>query len=75
MGLAAGGGGALAGVVVGQVGYAALGLGTAVVAVLIGLAAAFLRGPEHPVRGTGAGPTLTGGHTPSTVDPADSSVR
>jgi MFS family permease len=44
MGLAAGGGGALAGVVVGTLGYAALGLGAAVVAAAIGLAALALGG-------------------------------
>lgn len=91
MGLAAGGGGALAGVVVGQVGYAALGLGAAVVAVLIGLAAAFLRRPDQPAEGSGDTPGHTpghdpvdgapdradeaGDHLPSTADPADSRVR
>ncbi len=87
MGLAAGGGGALAGVVVGQVGYAALGLGAAVVAVLIGLAAAFLRGPDPAADGPGDDPDHdpvdgapdrsgeAGDHLPSTADPADSRVR
>ena len=91
MGLAAGGGGAVAGVVVGQIGYAALGFGAAVVAVLIGVAAALLRGPDQPVDGPGDaptrapvngsvddpidGPASAGDHTPSTVDPADSRVR
>ena len=87
MGLAAGGGGALAGVVVGQVGYAALGLGAAVVAVLIGFAAAFLRGPDESADGPGDLPDHdpvhdptdsadgAGDHLPSTADPADSRVR
>lgn len=44
MGLAAGGGGALAGVVVGTLGYGVLGLGAAVVALAIGLSAALLKG-------------------------------
>ncbi|WP_235529242.1 MFS transporter [Phycicoccus sp. Root101] len=68
MGLAAGGGGALAGVVVGQLGYGALGLGAAVVAVAIGLAAAFLRGPRGHLVETAA-------HTPPGVEPTDSRVR
>ncbi len=75
MGLAAGGGGALAGFVVGQVGYAALGLGAAFVAVLIGLTAAFLRGPDHSSDARDDGPGHPADHTPSTVDPADSRVR
>jgi MFS family permease len=51
MGLAAGNGGALAGVVVGTVGYAWLGLGAAVVAALIGVAALTLGRPAKPGRG------------------------
>lgn len=47
MGLAAGGGGALAGVVVGQLGYDALGLGAAVVAAAIALAALVVRQPTR----------------------------
>jgi MFS family permease len=54
MGLAAAGGGALAGVVFGQLGFAVLGFGACVVAVAIGAAAVLLRGggggqpPEPP---------------------------
>lgn len=75
MGLAAGGGGALAGVVVGQLGYSALGLGAAVIAVLIGLAALLIRDVGHASDVPRADGPDTGDHTPSTVDPADSSVR
>ena len=55
MGLAAGGGGALAGVVVGQLGYAVLGTCAAVLAAVIALAALTIRdthrtpGPPEPV--------------------------
>lgn len=71
MGLAAGGGGALAGLVVGTAGYSVLGLGAAVVAAAIGLTAAFLRdaGPG-PRDGSTPAP-----HTPPTLDPVDSHVR
>ena len=54
MGLAAAGGGALAGVVFGQLGFAVLGVGACVVAVAIGVAAVLMRGgddgppPEAP---------------------------
>jgi MFS family permease len=51
MGLAAGGGGALAGVIVGTLGYAWLGLGAAVVAAAIGVAALTLGRPAKPGRG------------------------
>jgi hypothetical protein len=43
MGLAAGGGGALAGVVVAQLGYGVLGLGAAALAAAIAVAALLLR--------------------------------
>ena len=71
MGLAAGGGGALAGLVVGTAGYAMLGLGAAVVAAAIGLTAAFLRDAGPGPRDGGA----HAGHTPPTLDPVDSHVR
>jgi len=71
MGLAAGGGGALAGLVVGTAGYAMLGLGAAVVAASIGLTAAFLRDGGPGPRDGGA----HAGHTPPTLDPVDSHVR
>jgi MFS family permease len=51
MGLAAGGGGALAGVVVGTLGFAWLGLGAAVVAAAIGVAAVVLGRPPKPWTG------------------------
>jgi MFS family permease len=54
MGLAAGGGGALAGVVVGTVGYAWLGLGAAVVAAVIGVAALTLGRSGKPGPGQAA---------------------
>jgi MFS family permease len=54
MGLAAGGGGALAGVVVGTLGYAWLGLGAAVVAAAIGVAALTLGRPAKPGPGQAA---------------------
>jgi MFS family permease len=47
MGLAAAGGGALAGVVFGQLGFAVLGVGACVVAVAIGAAAVFLGGDRR----------------------------
>ena len=71
MGLAAGGGGALAGLVVGTAGYSVLGLGAAVVAATIGLTAAFLRDAGPGPRDGGA----HAGHTPPTLDPVDSHVR
>lgn len=46
MGLAAGGGGALAGLIVGQLGYPVLGLSASVAAALIGVAALVIRGPR-----------------------------
>lgn len=46
MGLAAGGGGALAGLIVGQLGYPVLGLSAGVAAALIGVAALVIRGPR-----------------------------
>lgn len=49
MGLAAGGGGALAGVVVGQLGYDILGLAAAVLACLVVLAAFLIRTPRAGV--------------------------
>ena len=71
MGLAAGGGGALAGLVVGTAGYSVLGLGAAVVAAAIGLTAAFLR-DAGPGPRDGSTPAT---HTPPTLDPVDSHVR
>jgi len=59
MGLAAGGGGALAGVVVGQLGYAVLGAGAAGLAAVVALASLLIR-----VNGTG-----TGGATSVSPDP------
>ena len=64
MGLAAGGGGALAGVVVGTLGFAWLALGAAVIAALIGVAAVVLGGSVQ--RGTGEAESL---------DPMGSSAR
>jgi MFS family permease len=46
MGLAAGGGGALAGLIVGQLGYPVLGLSAAVAAALISVAVLVIRGPR-----------------------------
>ncbi len=46
MGLAAGGGGALAGLIVGQLGYPVLGISAAVAAALISVAALVIRGPR-----------------------------
>jgi predicted MFS family arabinose efflux permease len=48
MGLAAGGGGALAGVVVGRLGYDVLGLGAAVLAAVIAVAALTVRDRATP---------------------------
>jgi hypothetical protein len=45
MGLAAGGGGALAGLVVGRLGYDVLGMGAAVLAAVIAVAALVVRRP------------------------------
>ena len=59
MGLAAGGGGALAGVVVGQLGYAVLGACAAALAAVVALASLLIR-----VNGTG-----TGGATSVSPDP------
>jgi MFS family permease len=69
MGLAGGGGGALAGVVVGQLGYHSLGLGAAVLAGLVAVAALLLRGPcAGGMRGDGGPGSTTEGGAAASVD-------
>jgi hypothetical protein len=63
MGLAAGGGGALAGVVVGQLGYSVLGACSAVLAAIVALASRLIR--VDPTTTTAGGP----GHASVTPDP------
>jgi hypothetical protein len=57
MGLAAGGGGALAGVVVGQLGYSVLGACSAVLAAIVALASLLIRVDSAPSAELHAGPT------------------
>ncbi len=71
MGLAAGGGGALAGVVVGQLGYAVLGAGAAALAGIVALASLFIR-VDASVDGQAPASATAGGHpsvSPDTVLP------
>ena len=71
MGLAAGGGGALAGVVVGQLGYAVLGAGAAALAGIVALASLLIR-VDAAADGQAPGSSTTAGHpsvSPDTVLP------
>jgi MFS family permease len=71
MGLAAGGGGALAGVVVGQLGYSVLGACSAVLAAIVALASLLIRVDPTPATGPVGRPTSVTADTvlPDTVLP------
>lgn len=71
MGLAAGGGGALAGVVVGQLGYSVLGVCSAVLAAIVALASLLIRVDPTPATGPVGRPTSVTADTvlPDTVLP------